>query len=166
MFLIWFAWTLNFTWIAPVIMILHDVGDMLLYFTKVFKYLQMNKAFMYSVVFFFVVFVVTRLALYGRVMYSTIVSEHRTTVCPAYVVIFIMMLVLYGLNCYWTTLCFLLIYVGIKNRNLEDQQDIRSDDSSAEASTDESEKITNGKPSADRNNFIYKNQNGFEREKD
>jgi ceramide synthetase len=152
--LISLSWVCNLHRVGSLVLLVHDCADILLEAAKFLKYANLQKAC--DIVFgvFTITWIVTRLGLYPRIIYST--SVEAPEILPMYPVYYIfnsLLIALLVLHLIWTYMILQIVVQTFKAGHMDG--DVRS--SSDEEITDSSE--TREKPIANGNGTPKKNVN-------
>lgn len=131
--LISLSWVCNLHRIGSLILVVHDCADVFLEAAKLLNYAKLKKACDIVFGIFTIVWIVTRLGLYPRLIFATIFQSHQ----PSYPMYFLfngLLLGLMVLHFIWTYMIFQMIVVIIKSGGVE--SDIRSSSEEDEISDD------------------------------
>ncbi|GJQ10289.1 hypothetical protein GpartN1_g2080.t1 [Galdieria partita] len=144
-FLVFISYLFGYVRIGLYILCIHDASDILLYLAKVLYYVRWN-ADIYVFSFFAVVFYLTRLVIYPRVVWSVAVDSLRMVLeKPSfnhwaahwqfyllhYFLCLVALFVLQLLHCFWFSLILKMVYRSLSASTealRQDGGDIRSDD--------------------------------------
>lgn len=133
------SWICNFHRVGSLVLVIHDCADMFLEAFKITKYANWQKLCDCVLGIFIISWIVTRLGIYPRVIYSTSVEATQIlTMFPVYYIFNSMLLMLLMLHVLWTYMIFKVAYNSLKSGKAEN--DCRS--SSSEVS--DSEESING----------------------
>lgn len=152
--LISLSWMCNLHRVGSLVLLVHDCADILLEAAKFLKYANLQKACDIVFGLFTVLWIVTRLGLYPRIIYST--SIEAPQILPMYPVYYIfntLLILLLGLHLIWTYMILQIVIQTIKVGQMDG--DVRS--SSDEEITDSSE--TREKPLMNGNGTPKKDVN-------
>jgi sphingoid base N-palmitoyltransferase len=147
------SWMCNLHRVGSLVLLVHDCADILLEAAKFLKYANLQKAC--DIVFgvFTITWIVTRLVLYPRIIYST--SVEAPTILPMYPVYYIfnsLLIALLVLHLIWTYMILQIVVQTFKAGHMDG--DVRS---SSDELTDSSE--TREKPIANGNGTPKKTLN-------
>ncbi|KAK4524040.1 hypothetical protein GAYE_SCF01G1939 [Galdieria yellowstonensis] len=144
-FLVLISYIFGYVRVGLYILCLHDASDILLYLAKVLYYVRWN-ADVYVFSFFVIVFYLTRLVLYPRVVWSVAVDTLRMVLEKPwfnhwaahwefyllhYFLCLIALVILQLLHCFWFSLALRMVYRTLSASTealRQDGGDIRSDD--------------------------------------
>ncbi|EME31468.1 Ceramide synthase 4 [Galdieria sulphuraria] len=144
-FLVLISYIFGYVRIGLYILCIHDASDILLYLAKVLYYVRWN-ADIYVFSFFAIVFYLTRLVIYPRIVWSVAVDSLRMVLeKPSfnywaahwqfyllhYFLCLIALIVLQLLHCFWFSLILKMVYRSLSASTealRQDGGDIRSDD--------------------------------------
>lgn len=136
--LISLSWVCNIHRVGSLILIVHDAADVLLEAAKALKYAKRQKSCDIVFGIFTVVWIVTRLVMFPRIIYACVFQTHQ----PYYPVYFFFNILLLGLlilHFIWTYMIFQVIAQSFKSGGING--DVRS--SSDEDETDEQSEKSN-----------------------
>ena len=123
------SWIMNMFRIGSLILLVHDCSDILLEFIKALKCAKMHKACDSIFIFFVMVWIVTRLVIFPRLIFiNTFESPERN--CPGLFLINFLLVLLLLLHIFWTYLIFKVILAFCKKRYIE--RDVRSSENESE----------------------------------
>nr|AEZ67822.1 AGAP001761-PA [Anopheles merus] len=139
------SWVCNLHRVGSLVLLVHDCADIFLESAKLTKYAQYQKVCDTIFAIFTVVWIVTRLMLYPRIIYSSSVEAPQILpMFPAYYIFNTLLILLLVLHICWTYLIVQIAVKAIKSGQMEG--DVRS--SSSEEISDSSENsrpvLTNG----------------------
>uniref|UniRef100_A0A182M5X7 TLC domain-containing protein n=1 Tax=Anopheles culicifacies TaxID=139723 RepID=A0A182M5X7_9DIPT len=139
------SWMCNLHRVGSLVLLVHDCADIFLESAKLTKYAQYQKVCDTIFAIFTVVWIVTRLILYPRIIYSSSVEAPQILpMFPAYYIFNTLLILLLVLHICWTYLIMQIVIKAIKSGQMEG--DVRS--SSSEEISDSSENsrplLTNG----------------------
>lgn len=139
------SWVCNLHRVGSLVLLVHDCADIFLESAKLTKYAQYQKVCDTIFAVFTVVWIVTRLMLYPRIIYSSSVEAPQILpMFPAYYIFNTLLILLLVLHVCWTYLIVQIAIKAIKSGQMEG--DVRS--SSSEEISDSSENsrplLTNG----------------------
>lgn len=133
------SWICNFHRVGSLVLVIHDCADIFLEAFKVTKYANWQKLSDVVLGVFLISWLLTRLGIYPRVIYSTSVEATQIlTMFPVYYIFNSMLFLLLVLHIVWTYMIMVVVYNSLKSGKAEN--DCRS--SSSEIS--DSEKSANG----------------------
>jgi len=101
--LLYLGWICNWHRIGSLLILLHDAAEFLLEASKVTFYAKCQRTcnFIYSI--FTIVWLITRIGMYLRIVYSTSVEAPRVlSMYPVYYIFNALMILLFTLHCIWT----------------------------------------------------------------
>jgi sphingoid base N-palmitoyltransferase len=133
--LISFSWTCNFHRVGSLLLLVHDAADFVLEASKALKYAKLQKACDIVFGLFTITWVVTRLMIFPRIIYSCL---FETLICPAYFLFNFLLISLLMLHIFWTYSIAQVILKSLKSG--ETEKDVRS--SSSEDLTDDDDDRT------------------------
>lgn len=130
------SWVCNLHRVGSLVLLVHDCADIFLESAKLTKYAQYQKVCDTIFAIFTVVWIVTRLILYPRIIYSSSVEAPQILpMFPAYYIFNTLLILLLVLHVCWTYLIVQIAVKAIKSGQMEG--DVRS--SSSEEISDSSE---------------------------
>lgn len=130
------SWVCNLHRVGSLVLLVHDCADIFLESAKLTKYAQYQKVCDTIFAIFTVVWIVTRLILYPRIIYSSSVEAPQILpMFPAYYIFNTLLILLLVLHICWTYLIVQIAVKAIKSGQMEG--DVRS--SSSEEISDSSE---------------------------
>ncbi|XP_058118286.1 ceramide synthase 5 [Anopheles ziemanni] len=130
------SWVCNLHRVGSLVLLVHDCADIFLESAKLTKYAQYQKVCDTLFAIFTVVWIVTRLMLFPRVIYSSSVEAPQILpMFPAYYIFNTLLILLLVLHIGWTYLIMQIVIKAIKSGQMEG--DVRS--SSSEEISDSSE---------------------------
>lgn len=130
------SWMCNLHRVGSLVLLVHDCADIFLESAKLTKYAQYQKVCDTIFAIFTVVWIVTRLILYPRIIYSSSVEAPQILpMFPAYYIFNTLLILLLVLHVCWTYLILQIVIKAIKSGQMEG--DVRS--SSSEEISDSSE---------------------------
>lgn len=130
------SWVCNLHRVGSLVLLVHDCADIFLEAAKITKYAQYQKVCDTIFAVFTVVWIVTRLVLYPRIIYSTSVEAPSILpMFPAYYIFNTLLILLLVLHIGWTYLIIQIAIKAIKSGQMEG--DVRS--SSSDELSDSSE---------------------------
>ena len=113
--LISLSWVCNLHRVGSLVLLVHDCADIFLEGAKLTKYAQYQKVCDSIFAFFIVVWCVTRLGLFPRIIYSTSVEAPRIVpMFPAYYIFNTLLILLLVLHIGWTYLIFQIAARALK----------------------------------------------------
>jgi sphingoid base N-palmitoyltransferase len=131
--LISFGWVCNIHRMGSLIMVIHDAADIFLEFAKSLKYAKFSKACDITFLIFVIVWIITRLMIYPRLLFVTFFR----TLLPAYPVYYLLnslLSIVLFLHIYWTYLIYKVLYDVITKGS------VQKDERSSSEETDENDK--------------------------
>jgi len=138
-----FSWVCNLHRVGSLVLIVHDCADIFLEAAKLTKYAQYQKVCDAIFAVFVVMWVITRLVMYPRIIYST--SVEASTILPmfpAYYIFNSLLLLLLLLHIGWTYLIFQIVKNALRAGQMEG--DVRSSsDEISDSSVDSANKAQN-----------------------
>uniref|UniRef100_U5EU05 Putative schlank n=1 Tax=Corethrella appendiculata TaxID=1370023 RepID=U5EU05_9DIPT len=145
--LIALSWICNVHRVGSLVLLVHDCADIFLEAAKITKYANYQKVCDVIFAIFTVIWIITRLALYPRIIYSTSIEAPKIVpMFPAYYIFNGLLILLLVLHIGWTYLIIQIAIKALKSGQMEG--DIRS--SSSDEISDSSENarpiVSNGTP--------------------
>lgn len=142
--LISFGWVCNIHRAATLTMVLHDCADIFVEAAKALSYAKMRRTCDIVFGLFTIVWIVTRLIMFPRIVYACIFQ----TMQPFFPAYFFFNALLVGLLClhvFWTVLIFKVIAKSVKSGEVDD---VRSSESELDDEVEDinGNIVTNGKP--------------------
>uniref|UniRef100_A0A336MAZ5 CSON008488 protein n=2 Tax=Culicoides sonorensis TaxID=179676 RepID=A0A336MAZ5_CULSO len=123
--LIAFSWVCNLHRVGSLVLVVHDCADIFLEAAKLTKYAQYQKVCDTIFAIFIVVWLVTRLGMYPRIIYSSSVEAPQILpMFPAYYIFNSMLLLLLLLHIGWTYLIFQIAVQALRAGQMDG--DVRS----------------------------------------
>ena len=132
--LYYFGWILNMFRIASLISVVLDCADVLLDLAKALKYTKLQKACGVAFISFVVVWTVTRLLIFPRILIMLVSETFSPAFCkrtyPVLYLFNVLLFIIFFLNIFWTCLIFKILANTLKKGLLE--KDERSSEDEAE----------------------------------
>lgn len=152
--LISLSWICNLHRVGSLVLVVHDCADILLEAAKLTKYAGYQKTCDIIFACFTVTWIVTRLGMYPRIIYSGAVEAPRIVpMFPAYYIFNSLLIMLLVLHLIWTYMILQIVVQTIKAGQMEG--DVRSSSDEISDSSENREKpIANGTPKKDVNHRI------------
>lgn len=133
--LISLSWICNIHRVGSLILAVHDCADIFLEAAKSLNYAKLRKACDAVFAFFAVVWIVTRLIMFPRIIFGT-VFQSQLPLYPAYLIFNLMLIGLLILHFIWTYMIFQVIKQSLQSGAVDD---VRSSSEEDNVSADESE---------------------------
>lgn len=124
------SWISHFHRIGSLVLLYHDFADIFLELCKVAKYAKYHRLCDILMAIFIVVWIVSRLILYPRLLYSTFCELQRIGRLVPFI-LFGLLLLLQCMHILWTYWLFQIIRIALKTGSVED--DSRSSSGSCES---------------------------------
>ncbi|KRY76616.1 Ceramide synthase 5 [Trichinella pseudospiralis] len=126
-----FSWADNFVRIGTLVLVIHDAADFWMETAKMARYCKKNRLCNMLFVIFTAVWCVTRCGIYPfKILYSTLLEAPAIIVFfPAYYIFNSLLLILFVLQLFWTTL---IIRIALNAVRSGETDDVRSDDEDEE----------------------------------
>uniref|UniRef100_A0A182FA92 Uncharacterized protein n=1 Tax=Anopheles albimanus TaxID=7167 RepID=A0A182FA92_ANOAL len=140
------SWVCNLHRVGSLVLLVHDCADIFLESAKLTKYAQYQKVCDTIFAIFTVVWIVTRLILYPRVIYSSSVEAPQILpMFPAYYIFNTLLILLLVLHICWTYLIVQIAVKAIKSGQMEgDVRSSSSDEISDSSENSRTTALTNG----------------------
>lgn len=150
--LIALSWICNLHRVGSLVLLVHDFADILLEAAKSFKYANLQKACDASFLLFTISWIVTRLIMYPRIIYSsTVEAPQILPMYPVYYIFNSLLIMLLLLHFVWTYMILQVLIQTIKAGQMEG--DVRSSSDEISDSSENREKpVLNGTPLKESNN--------------
>ncbi|KAL5276668.1 CERS5 family protein [Megaselia abdita] len=137
------SWICNLHRVGSLVLVVHDCADIFLEAAKLTKYAKYQKLCDTIFAFFTVIWIITRLGFYPRIIYSSSVEAPRILpMFPAYYIFNSLLIALLALHIVWTYLILQIAYNAIQQGEMAG--DIRSSDSEISDSSESSKNSKNG----------------------
>ena len=134
----YFSWILNMIRIGSVILVIHDCADFMLDLAKALKYAKLQKACDVAFISFVVVWTITRLLIFPRILFMTVSETLSPDFCektyPVLYIFNILLFIILFLNIFWSCLIFKILANTLKKGHFE------KDDRSSDDETDDNTK--------------------------
>lgn len=118
--LIGFSWICNFHRVGSLVLLVHDCADIPLEAAKCLKYANFQKACDLSSITFLVIWIVTRLGFFPRIIYSSSIEATRLMpIFPAFIVLNFMLIMLMTLHLVWTHMLMKFMISSFKAGKME-----------------------------------------------
>jgi len=143
--LISLSWVCNLHRVGSLVLLVHDCADITLEAAKFLKYANLQKACDIVFGIFTVMWIVTRLGLYPRIIYSTSVEAPR--ILPLYPVYYIfnsLLIMLLILHLVWTYMILQIVIQTIKVGKMDGDVRSSSDEEVTESSENREKPLMNG----------------------
>jgi len=131
------TWTANFFRTGSLIIFVHDIADVLMEGGKSLKYLKNDKLAAVSFVLFVLVWIITRLGIFSRIIYYGIFEF--LTLFPSYPIYYILNMMnvfLLTLHIVWTYMIFQVIVKKFTQNKFEDSRSSTEDESISDHDND------------------------------
>lgn len=139
------SWVCNLHRVGSLVLVVHDCADILLEAAKITKYAKYQKICDCLFAAFTVVWIITRLGFYPRIIYSSSVEAPRILpMFPAYYIFNSLLILMLCLHVVWTYIILQIAHTALKSGQMEG--DIRSSSSEISDSSENSRPLTNGSP--------------------
>ncbi|GAB0093945.1 ceramide synthase 5 [Sergentomyia squamirostris] len=139
------SWICNLHRVGSLVLVVHDCADIFLEAAKLTKYANYQKVCDAIFAIFTVIWIVTRLGLYPRILYSTSIEAPRILpMFPAYYIFNSLLILLLVLHVVWTYLILQIAYRALQSGQMEG--DIRSSSSDISESSENMTPVQNGTP--------------------
>lgn len=143
--LISLSWVCNLHRVGSLVLLVHDCADIFLEAAKFLKYANLQKAC--DIVFgvFTILWIVTRLGLFPRIIYSTTVEA--PSILPMYPVYYIfnsLLIMLLGLHLIWTYMILQIVVQTFKVGKMDGDVRSSSDDDVTDSSENREKPLMNG----------------------
>lgn len=139
------SWVCNLHRVGSLVLVVHDCADIFLEAAKLTKYANFQKACDCIFAVFTVVWIVTRLGFYPRIIYSSsIEAPSILPMFPAYYIFNGLLILLLLLHIVWTYMIMKIAIESIKKGLMAG--DIRSSSSEISDSSESTKLLANGKP--------------------
>ncbi|XP_055693041.1 ceramide synthase 5 [Lutzomyia longipalpis] len=139
------SWVCNLHRVGSLVLAVHDCADIFLEAAKLTKYANYQKLCDAIFAIFTVVWIVTRLGFFPRILYNTSVEAPRILpMFPAYYIFNSLLVLLLVLHVVWTYLILQIAYTAVKSGQMEG--DIRSSSSDFSESSENMTPVQNGTP--------------------
>lgn len=139
------SWVCNLHRVGSLVLVVHDCADIFLEAAKITKYANYQKLCDTIFAIFTLVWIVTRLGFYPRIIYSSSVEAPRILpMFPAYYIFNSLLVLLLILHVAWTYLILQIAYNALKVGQMEG--DIRSSSSEVSDSSENARNLANGTP--------------------
>lgn len=137
------SWVCNLHRVGSLVLVVHDCADIFLEGTKIMKYANYQKVCDTMLVIFTIVWIITRLGYYPRIIYSSSVEAPRILpMFPAYYIFNSLLILLLVLHIIWTYFILQVAYTAFKAGQMEG--DVRSSTSEISDSSETSRAVANG----------------------
>ncbi|XP_016986995.1 ceramide synthase 6 [Drosophila rhopaloa] len=137
------SWVCNLHRVGSLVLVVHDCGDIFLEAAKLTKYANFQKLCDAIFAIFTVVWIVTRLGFYPRIIYSSSVEAPRILpMFPAYYIFNSLLLMLLVLHVIWTYMILKIVVDSLQKGLMSG--DIRSSDSEDLSDSSENAPLANG----------------------
>lgn len=145
--LIALSWVCNLHRVGSLVLLVHDCADIFLEAAKITKYAQYQKVCDTIFAVFTVVWIITRLVLYPRIIYSTSVEAPSILpMFPAYYIFNTLLILLLVLHVCWTYLIIQIAVKAIKSGQMEGDVRSSSSDELSDSSENARPVVANGTP--------------------
>lgn len=122
------SWISNLQRVGSLVLVVHDCADIFLEAAKITKYAKYQKLCDFIFAFFTLVWIVTRLGLFPRIIYSSMVeASHIMAPFPVHHIVNGLMVLLLMLHIVWTFLILKIVHNSLKSGQMAG--DIRSNSS-------------------------------------
>uniref|UniRef100_A0A1L8DUL0 Protein transporter n=2 Tax=Nyssomyia neivai TaxID=330878 RepID=A0A1L8DUL0_9DIPT len=139
------SWVCNMHRVGSLVLAVHDCADIFLEAAKLTKYASYQKLCDAIFAIFTIVWIVTRLGFYPRIIYNTSIEAPQILpMFPAYYIFNTLLILLLILHIVWTYLILQIAYTAVKSGQMEG--DIRSSSSDFSESSENMTPIQNGTP--------------------
>ncbi|XP_059622699.1 ceramide synthase 6 [Phlebotomus argentipes] len=139
------SWVCNMHRVGSLVLAVHDCADIFLEAAKLTKYANYQKVCDTIFAIFTVVWIVTRLGFFPRILYNTSVEAPRILpMFPAYYIFNSLLILLLILHVVWTYLILQIAYRAVQSGQMEG--DIRSSSSDFSESSENMTPVQNGTP--------------------
>ncbi|KAH8396364.1 hypothetical protein KR222_009295, partial [Zaprionus bogoriensis] len=137
------SWVCNLHRVGSLVLVVHDCADIFLEAAKLTKYANYQKVCDAIFAIFTVVWIVTRLGFYPRIIYSSSVEAPRILpMFPAYYIFNSLLLMLLVLHVIWTYMILKIVVDSLQKGLMSG--DIRSSDSEDLTDSSENVRVANG----------------------
>ncbi|XP_055842170.1 ceramide synthase 6 [Episyrphus balteatus] len=142
------SWVCNLHRVGSLVLVVHDCADIFLEAAKLTKYANYQKACDCIFAVFTVVWIVTRLGFYPRIIYSSSIEAPAILpMFPAYYIFNGLLILLLLLHIVWTYMIVKIAIESVKKGLMAG--DIRSSSSEISDSSESTKLLANGKPTTD-----------------
>lgn len=139
------SWVCNLHRVGSLVLVVHDCADIFLEAAKITKYANYQKLCDTIFAVFTVIWIVTRLGFYPRIIYSSSIEAPRILpMFPAYYIFNSLLILLLVLHIAWTYCILQIAYNALKAGQMEG--DIRSSTSDISDSSENARPLANGTP--------------------
>lgn len=150
--LIALSWMCNLHRVGSLVLLVHDFADILLEAAKSLKYANLQKACDIIFGLFTIAWIVTRLGMFPRIIYSsTIEAPQILPMYPVYYIFNSLLIMLLALHFLWTYMILQVVIQTIKAGQMEGDVRSSSDDIS-DSSENRDKPVNNGTPLKESNN--------------
>ncbi|XP_052865991.1 ceramide synthase 5 [Anopheles cruzii] len=139
------SWVCNLHRVGSLVLLVHDCADIFLESAKLTKYAQYQKVCDTIFAFFTVIWIITRLMLYPRIIYSSSVEAPQILpMFPAYYIFNTLLILLLVLHIGWTYLILQIVVKAIKAGQMEGDVRSSSSDEISDSSENSRPTLSNG----------------------